>query len=195
MPSNRVFSPVEIIPRFFTLLADQQPLTIQGSGLNVRRYLYGADAADGFDTILHKGAVGEAYNISSSSAVTNLEVAVRMLDLFGYTPHSDFRQRLVWIPDRPFNDHDYRVNGSKLELLGWRQRVSFPDGLDATVSWYRRNIHDWWPDMAKTFKTTSKAITNGDMSRNHVSNGKLDDVRDGTGFEEKFGGSDYVAVA
>jgi dTDP-D-glucose 4,6-dehydratase len=52
----------------------------------VRRYLYGADAVDGFDTLLHKGAVGEAYNLNSDYGVTNLEVAVRMLQLYGYSP-------------------------------------------------------------------------------------------------------------
>ena len=194
MPSNRVFPIVEIIPRFFTLLSDQQPLTIQGSGLHVRRYLYGADAADGFDTVLHKGAVGEAYHLSSSSALTNLEVAVRMLELFGYSPQIDFHHRLVWIADRPFNDQDYRVNGSKLEVLGWRQRVSFADGLSATVSWYRRNIHAWWPDMAKTSNTASMATTVGDMSRDHVSDSKLNGARDELGFEETSAGSSPVVV-
>ncbi|AEO58698.1 dTDP-D-glucose 4,6-dehydratase-like protein [Thermothelomyces thermophilus ATCC 42464] len=148
--SNNVFGPGQypekIIPRFFTLLSKGQPLTIQGSGLNKRRYLYGADAADGFDTILHKGVVGEAYNVESESGVTNIEVAVRMLGLFGYTPHADFSTRLSWIPDRPFNDHDYRVDGTKLRRLGWRQKVSFEDGLAATVDWYRRNLKVWWPD-------------------------------------------------
>ena len=195
MHSNHVSPPAEIIPRFYTLLSNQQPLTIQGTGLNVRRYLYGADAADGFDTLLHKGVIGEAYNLNSSFALTNLEVAVRMLELFGYNPQKDFRHRLVWIADRPFNDHDYRVNGSKLELLGWRQRVPFADGLSATVNWYRRNIHAWWPDMVKTINTTSMATTVDDVARNHVTNGKLNDVRDEMGFKETLVGSSPVVVA
>ena len=141
----------------------------------MRRYLYGADAADGFDTLLHKGVVGEAYNLNSSFAVTNLEVAVRMLELFGYSPQNDFHQRLMWIADRPFNDHDYRVNGSKLEALGWRQRVPFAEGLSATVSWYQGNMHAWWPDVAKTISTTSTATTFGDMSRGHVDHSKTFD--------------------
>ncbi|KAI1081861.1 dTDP-D-glucose 4,6-dehydratase-like protein [Whalleya microplaca] len=148
--SNNVYGPCQypekIIPRFFSLLSQNQPLTIQGSGLNQRRYLYGADAADGFDTILHKGVDGEAYNIGSAYGVTNLEVAVRMLEAFGCNPQADFRHRLAWISDRPFNDHDYRVDGSKLEGLGWRQNTGFDEGLKATVDWYRKNIHTWWPN-------------------------------------------------
>ena len=192
--SNRVSPPAEIIPRFYTLLSNQQPLTIQGSGLNMRRYLYGADAADGFDTLLHKGVMGEAYNLNSSFALTNLEVAVRMLELFGYSPQKDFRHRLAWIADRPFNDHDYRVNGSKLELLGWRQRVRFGEGLSATVRWYRKNMHTWWPDVAKEISATSTATTCGDMSRNHVGDSKLNDVRDEVASEETSGASSPVVL-
>lgn len=146
--SNNVFGPCQypekIIPRFFTLLSKKQPITIQGSGLCRRRYLYGGDAADGFDTILHKGIEGEAYNIESGSGVANIEVAVRMLELFGYDPQSDFATRLAWIADRPFNDQDYRVDGSKLASLGWKQQTQFEAGLKATVDWYRKNLNTWW---------------------------------------------------
>ncbi|PLB53460.1 dTDP-D-glucose 4,6-dehydratase-like protein [Aspergillus steynii IBT 23096] len=148
--SNNVYGPCQypekIIPRFCTLLSKQQPLTIQGSGLHVRRYLYGADAADGFDTLLHKGQLGEAYNINSALGVTNIEVAVRMLELYGYRPE-EFKSRLAWIADRPFNDHDYRVDGSKLAALGWRQRIPFPEGLRTTMHWYRKHTQAWWPNV------------------------------------------------
>lgn len=174
----------EIIPRFFTLLSEQQPLTIQGTGLNVRRYLYGADAADGFDTLLHKGEVGEAYNIGSSFAVTNLEVAVRMLELFGYSPQKDFHHHLAWIANRPFNDSDYRVNGSKLEALGWRQHVPFAEGLRATVEWYGKYMHAWWPNVTKTISVSSTARIQGERQpfvthskRNSVVNGSFTNHR------------------
>ncbi|EFX05924.1 putative rhamnose biosynthesis enzyme 2 [Grosmannia clavigera kw1407] len=148
--SNNVFGPCQypekIIPRFFALLSKDQPLTIQGSGLHRRRYLYGSDAADGFDTILHRGVDGEAYNIESGVGVTNLEVAIRMLQLFGYDSESDFATRLAWVADRPFNDHDYRVDGSKLANLGWKQNIPFEVGLTATVDWYRCNMNAWWMD-------------------------------------------------
>jgi dTDP-D-glucose 4,6-dehydratase len=185
--------PAEIIPRFYTLLSKQQPLTIQGSGLNVRRYLYGADVADGFDTLLHKGVVGEAYNISSTSAVTNFEVAVRMLELFGYSPQDDFRHRLAWIADRPFNDHDYRVDGSKLEALGWRQRVPFEEGLRVTVDWYRKNINIWWPEVTETVSVTSAVATCSDIL-SHVCNNEVKGVSHEVTVVETSGASSPVPV-
>ncbi|KAJ5657814.1 dTDP-D-glucose 4-6-dehydratase-like protein [Penicillium longicatenatum] len=158
--SNNVYGPGQypekIIPRFCTLLMQQRPLTIQGSGMNIRRYLYGADAADGFDTLLHKGVIGEAYNIQSSQAITNLEVAARTLELFGYSPR-DFNRCLTQIPDRPFNDHDYWVDGSKLAALGWQQRVPFSEGLEASVKWYRENLDSWWPEVSKNISVALTA--------------------------------------
>ncbi|KAJ5552446.1 dTDP-D-glucose 4-6-dehydratase-like protein [Penicillium frequentans] len=158
--SNNVYGPGQypekIIPRFCTLLMQQKQLTIQGTGMNIRRYLYGADAADGFDTLLHKGVIGEAYNIQSSQAVTNLEVAARTLELFGYSPR-DFNRCLTQIPDRPFNDQDYWVDGSKLAALGWHQRVSFSEGLETSVKWYRENLDSWWPEASKAINVASTA--------------------------------------
>lgn len=195
--SNNVYGPCQypekIIPRFFTLLSEQKPLTIQGSGLNVRRYLYGADAADGFDTLLHKGVVGEPYNLNSAFAVSNLEVAVRMLELFNYSPQNDFRHRLAWIADRPFNDHDYRVNGSKLEALGWHQRVSFAEGLRATVDWYSKNMHSWWPDVTKTISSTSTATVCDDSPR-HMSTNNVNGMSDEINMTEMSGASSPVVL-
>ncbi|KAJ5958761.1 dTDP-D-glucose 4-6-dehydratase-like protein [Penicillium vulpinum] len=104
----------------------KKPLTIQGTGLNIRRYLYGADAADGFDTLLHKGS-------------------------------TDFTRSLTWIPDRPFNGTDYWLDGPKLAALGWRQRVSFSEGLEASLNWYRENLDSWWPEVSETINGASTA--------------------------------------
>lgn len=131
-------------------------MTIQGSGLNSRRYLYGSDAADAFDTVLHRGEIGEAYNVGSEFEITNLEVAIRMLQHFGYTPQEDFGNQIQWIQDRPFNDFDYRVDGSKLQRLGWSQSTGFHEGLRDTIDWYRRNIDTWW----STLMPKAPVVTN-----------------------------------
>lgn len=119
-------------------------LTLQGNGTHTRRFLYARDATDAFDTILHKGSIGETYNIDSNYKAQTREVAAHILRLFSRDPVKDFDKYVTWIPDRPFNDSDYRVDGSKLEALGWRQRVDFKTGLEWTVEWYKRNLGCWW---------------------------------------------------
>jgi dTDP-glucose 4,6-dehydratase len=91
--------------------------------------------------------------------VTNIEVAVRTLQLFGYDPQSDFSTRLAWIADRPFNDHDYHVDGSKLKQLGWTQNTAFEDGLERTVDWYRKHLDTWWEsETVEAIKVQTPAV-------------------------------------
>lgn len=138
-----------------------EKLTIQGDGSHTRCYLHGSDAADAFDTILHKGQLGEIYNIESDYEISNREVAARILALFGHNPVHDFESHVTWIADRPFNDASYNVDGSKLKQLGWKQRINFPSGLAQTVQWYRHNVDSWWKRPAgepDTFRAISSRL-------------------------------------
>lgn len=121
-----------------------QKLQIQGHGDNSRRYLYGADAADAFDTILHKGCIGSCYNVGSADEVTNIDVALRILDYFGHDAKNRLEDYVEWIEDRPFNDSDYNICDKKLKDLGWIQRTEFNHGLAKTVQWYRVYSRNWW---------------------------------------------------
>jgi dTDP-glucose 4,6-dehydratase len=140
----------EIIPKFSCLLDRGRTLMLHGSGKNCRRYLFGADAADAFDTILHKGVVGEIYNVDSCDEATNIEIAHRMLKEFGI-PESDIPKWIMHTQDRPFNDHRYAVNADKLRGLGWRQKVRLEQGLPLTVDWYRRFGRGWWKGVEGLF--------------------------------------------
>ncbi|KAL8907692.1 MAG: hypothetical protein Q9207_001261 [Kuettlingeria erythrocarpa] len=109
----------EIIPRLIESAMAGQKLQIQGHGEYSRRYLYAADAADAFDTILHKGCIGSCYNIGSVDEVTNIDVALKILESFGYNTADKLEEYVEWVEDRPFNDSDYRICDDKLRSLGW----------------------------------------------------------------------------
>ncbi|KAK6398074.1 hypothetical protein LTR65_003154 [Meristemomyces frigidus] len=132
--------PEKIIPKFINLLQRQRALWIHGDGQHTRRYLYAGDAADAFDTILHRGVIGQIYNVDSRDEISNLDLAKELLDVFGIADTEGWTQHTK---DRPFNDRRYAVDGSKLRKLGWKQSVSFEDGLAATVDWYSR-FGQWW---------------------------------------------------
>ncbi|SMR53187.1 unnamed protein product [Zymoseptoria tritici ST99CH_1E4] len=132
--------PEKIIPKFINLLQRKKPLWIHGTGNNTRRYLYGGDAADALDTILHKGKIGEKYNVDSKKEISNLELAKTLLETFGV---KDVEGNIQHTRDRPFNDGRYAVCGEKLKGLDWEQKVSFEEGLRTTVEWYGR-FSNWW---------------------------------------------------
>ncbi|POR31346.1 Trifunctional UDP-glucose 4,6-dehydratase/UDP-4-keto-6-deoxy-D-glucose 3,5-epimerase/UDP-4-keto-L-rhamnose-reductase RHM3 [Tolypocladium paradoxum] len=152
--SNNVYGPHQypekIIPKFACLLNRGRPVVLHGDGSPTRRYLYAGDAADAFDTILHKGHVGHIYNVGSSDEISNLELSGKILDAMGIETDSPerFRKWIKYTNDRPFNDRRYAVDGTKLRKLGWDQKTSLEEGLQATVHWYRRFGELWWGDIS-----------------------------------------------
>lgn len=122
------------------------PLFLHGDGEHTRRYLYAGDAADAFDTILHKGTLGEVYNVDSRDELSNIEMARKLLKMHGIDDSEGWIQHTR---DRQFNDRRYAVDGTKLRGLGWMQRTSLEDGLSVTVDWYRR-FASWWGPIENT---------------------------------------------
>lgn len=153
--SNNVYGPHQypekIIPKFSLLLHRGNPVVLHGDGTPTRRYLYAGDAADAFDTILHKGTMGQVYNVGSYDEVSNLTLCSKLLTYLNI-PHETQAELHKWIKhthDRPFNDHRYAVDGTKLRQLGWEQKTSFSDGLATTVDWYKKFGEQWWGDISK----------------------------------------------
>jgi len=137
----------EIIPKFCSLLTQSLPLILHGSGLNTRRYLFASDAADAFDTILHKGKVGEIYNVDSTDEISNIDLAHKLLAHFAI-PTEEEAKWVQHVTDRPFNDMRYAVDARKLRSLGWTQKVGLEAGLKQTVEWYRKWGKRWWGDVS-----------------------------------------------
>jgi dTDP-D-glucose 4,6-dehydratase len=133
------------------LLERQQRLLLHGDGSPTRRYLYAGDIVDALDTIFHKGAIGQIYNIASKDEVSNTEICHKLLDMFGL-PHRTAAEMEKWVQyttDRPFNDQRYATDGSKLAALGWQPKTAFNEGLRKTVDWYRRFGEVWWGDISR----------------------------------------------
>lgn len=152
--SNNVYGPHQfpekVIPKFSMLLQRNQKLSLHGDGTHTRRYLYAGDAADAFDTILHKGQVGHIYNVGSSDEISNFTLCSMLLGEFGFSNETkdEVYEHVVHCEDRPFNDHRYAVDGSKLKQLGWQQKTPFKEGLRTTVDWYRKYGGTWWGDIS-----------------------------------------------
>ena len=133
------------------LLQRQQKLLVHGDGSPTRRYLYAGDIVDALDTILHKGEIGQVYNIASKDEVSNTDICHRLLDMFGIPRQNptDLEKWVQHTPDRPFNDQRYATDGSKLTALGWEPKMDFNEGLNITVEWYRRFGEVWWGDISR----------------------------------------------
>lgn len=129
--------PEKFIPLFTINALRNEPLPLYGDGLNVRDWLYVKDNCEGIDLILHKGELGEIYNIGGDQERQNIEVAKLIIK---YTDRSPELIRPV--SDRKGHDRRYSLNCDKIKELGWNPGTQFEQGLQETVKWYRDN--EWW---------------------------------------------------
>lgn len=123
-------------------------LTLHGSGANTRNYLFVEDVARAFDTILHKGVLGEVYNIGGTNEQSNIEVAKALLQILGVADaeggvEAACSRHITFVPDRPFNDLRYPLDCSRLASLGWKEEVTWEEGLSRTVEWFKVNSGNW----------------------------------------------------
>jgi dTDP-glucose 4,6-dehydratase len=130
--------PEKIIPLFVTNAIDRLPLPLYGDGLNVRDWLHVEDHCRAIDLLIGAGTSGETYNIGGGNEVTNVDLSHRILELTG-RPAS----LISPVKDRAGHDRRYAVDTAKVRAMGWAPRVSFVEGLAATVDWYRKH-EAWW---------------------------------------------------
>jgi dTDP-glucose 4,6-dehydratase len=130
--------PEKIIPCFITRLLMDQKVPLHGDGSNVRTYIHVKDFCSALDTIFQKGQEGDAYNIGTTQEISNLELTRILLQKLGKDESS-----INFVRDRPFNDKRYSVSIAKIRSLGWEPQISFEQGLDETIQWYKEN-QDWW---------------------------------------------------
>lgn len=123
--------PEKLIPLAVKSCMEKKPIPVYGDGSQMRDWLHVDDNCAALDLILHKGRIGEAYNVSGNCEKENLEVVRRIVELTG-SPASLIRH----VADRPGHDRRYSMDASKLARLGWRPGRAFEDGLRETVEWY-----------------------------------------------------------
>jgi dTDP-glucose 4,6-dehydratase len=135
--------PEKAVPLFVTNAIDDLPLPLYGDGRQQRDYQYVLDHCEGIDVVLHKGQLGQVYNLGTGSEVYNIDMANAICDLLG-KPRALIRP----VTDRPGHDRRYSLDVSKVCALGWEPGHTFAEALEKTVRWYVDN--EWWWRKIKT---------------------------------------------
>ena len=133
--------PEKIIPLFITNCLENKQVPVYDNGTQVRDWLYVEDNCAGIDTVLHKGELGEIYNIGANQdpEITNLELTKAILKLTG--KDESLIKHVSGL--RPGHDQRYAVNTAKIRALGWEPKMNFEQGIKMTVDWYVKN-RKWW---------------------------------------------------
>lgn len=143
--SNNVYGPRQypekVIPKFIMRLLNQQKPRIQGSGHQLRSFLYATDAAEAMYLLWKSGTVGKIYNIGVENEVSVNSLALTLTQLIApQLKETNCDLKFSHDQDRPFNDQRYPLDTSKIcNEIGWKPLVPFDQGLKLTIDWYKQN--------------------------------------------------------
>ena len=130
--------PEKLIPLMIANCLNDKPLPVYGEGLNVRDWLYVEDHCKAIDLVIHKGRVGEVYNIGGHNEMRNIDIVKLICRELG-KPES----LITHVTDRKGHDMRYAIDPTKIHNeLGWLPETRIRE----TIQWYLDN-RDWWEEI------------------------------------------------
>lgn len=134
--------PEKLIPLMISRALANESLPVYGNGLNVRDWLYVEDHCRAIDLIIHKGKIGEVYNVGGHNEKSNIDIVKTILKLLGKS-----EDLITFVEDRKGHDMRYAIDPTKIHNdLGWLPETKFEDGIKKTIDWYLNN-KKWWKDI------------------------------------------------
>ena len=131
--------PEKLIPLMIANCLNDKPLPVYGEGINVRDWLYVEDHCKAIDLIIHKGKIGEVYNVGGHNEMRNIDI-VKLICKHLNKPES----LICYVTDRKGHDMRYAIDPTKIHNeLGWLPETSFEQGIQKTIEWYLNN-REWW---------------------------------------------------
>lgn len=125
----------KLMPLVIEKALSNQSIPLYGDGKQVRDWLYVKDHCSAIDTVLHKGNIGEVYNIGGNNEKENIEVVQLILK---YLNKSE--KQIEYVPDRLGHDQRYAIDHSKItNELNWSPIYTFEGAIEKTINWYLLN--------------------------------------------------------
>jgi nucleoside-diphosphate-sugar epimerase len=113
-------------------LIRQDPFEIWGSGQQDRNFTFVDDIVEGLMLATEKVSDCRSINLGSDEIVKIIDAAKIVCEIVGYKP-----SRFFCDTTKPEGVHA-RAASVKLQeqLLGWRPRTAFREGIEKTIEWY-----------------------------------------------------------
>jgi nucleoside-diphosphate-sugar epimerase len=138
--SLRLFNPYgahqqlnKIIPTFYSQAVRGKPITVYGQGTDTRDYTHISDITSAL-LLAPKLPSGEAVNICTGRALTNMQVAKMVRDITqsaSTITTADYPALFGGIR------HQVGSNSKAKHLISWEPRTKFEDGLEKTINWLK----------------------------------------------------------
>lgn len=134
--------PEKLIPLTILNCLKGKIIPIYGDGQQIRDWLFVDDHNKAIDLILHKGDVGESYNIGGNNERKNIDIVNEICKVLDeYVPAAKAYSHLIThVKDRLGHDRRYAIDYSKItEKLGYKPQQLFETRIKETVKWYLNN--------------------------------------------------------
>jgi dTDP-glucose 4,6-dehydratase len=137
--------PEKLIPLTIFNCLNGKKIPVYGDGLNIRDWIHVNDHCSAIDLVLHRGAVGEIYNIGAQNERSNIEIVKLIIQILAEL-RSDLKiseDLISYVDDRKGHDRRYAIDSTKIQTdLHWRPKIEFTEGLSETIKWYI--AHEEW---------------------------------------------------
>jgi dTDP-glucose 4,6-dehydratase len=135
--------PEKLLPLMISNIRDGKNLPVYGKGDNIRDWIYVEDHNRAVWLIVKNGKTGEKYNIGGENEWQNIKLLHKVIELTAAETGKsveDVEKTITYVKDRPGHDKRYAIDCTKIKNeLGWQRKMTFEQGLLATVKWYLNN--------------------------------------------------------
>ncbi len=143
--------PEKFIPKMIINALDESPLTIYGSGNQIRDWLYVEDHAKALYKVVTESCANKTYNIGAHNEIENIEVVKQICNVMDtFYPNKNHLDLITFVKDRPGHDMRYAIDSSKImDELNWTPDETFKSGIKKTIQWYLDN-REWVTKIKET---------------------------------------------
>lgn len=123
-----------LIRKFFDAMKEgKDSIVAWGDGSPTREFLYVDDLASACVYLMNVYDDPAHINVGSNVEITIKELAEIVKKAVG------FKGEIVWDTSLPNGTPRRKMDNNKLFAMGWTPKVSFEEGLEKTIQWYREN--------------------------------------------------------
>lgn len=113
------------------------PVTLWGSGLPMREFLFVDDMAKAVVFALENKLPDYLYNVGTGEDLTIKELAEIIQEITGH------KGEIIWDSAKPDGTPRKLMDVSKMHELGWKHQVDLKDGIQKTYDWFLENTENF----------------------------------------------------
>ena len=123
-----------VVPSLISKFLDSKNYKVEvwGDGLSIRDFIYSKDVANAMLFIMKKNPI-QAVNIGSGKGVKIRDLVNIINSYFGN------KYKIIWNKNFPSGDKQRIMSISKLNKLGFKNRIDFKKNIFQTIDWFRKN--------------------------------------------------------